>query len=97
MLFVDSIQYTPPGNIKLNQSELQILFTLHSSCCTNYLTINKELLIEVVNSAQDTYKLPNAVHIPLYLKDKVDQILNDTYKAKLLIGSGGIYFNHDLE
>ena len=43
------------------------------------------------------FKLPNALHIPLYLKDKVDQILNGTHKAKLLIGSGGIYFNPDLE
>ena len=70
---------------------------MHASCCTNYLTINKELLIEVDSSAQDTYKLPNAVHIPLYSKDKVDQILNGTHKAKLLIGFGGIYINHDLE
>ena len=98
MIFIDQLQYTPPSKIKLIQNEnLPLALTLHTGCMTNYLTYSKELKIEINNEQKDVYQLPNAVHVPIYLKEKVVQILRDNYTSKILVGTAGIYFNHDLK
>ena len=97
MIYIDSLMYTAPSEIKLIQNDQQISITLHSGCMASYLTFSNELKIKLNNNNNKTYRLPNALHIPFYLKDKVAKIINEEYSAKLLIGSGGIYFSQDLK
>ena len=97
MIYIDSLMYTAPSEIKLIQNDQQISITLHSGCMASYLTFSNELKIKLNNKNNETYRLPNALHISFYLKDKVAKIINEEYSAKLLIGSGGIYFSQDMK
>ena len=96
MIYVDSLNYSHISKIKIAAEET-VTFTFHSGCLTNYLTINKEIKLHLNNENQDIYRLPNALPIPCYLKNKVADILRDNYTARILVGSGGIYESHDIK
>ena len=75
-----------PEKILTPTRETELYLAFHSSWCNSYVTLNNNDITLIFK--EDSFILPNAIHVPAILRHTVRTILSTDNHVELMIGSG---------